>query len=670
MLALRNPDEFTAGEIHKHRDAWSSIARAADNFEQIMEWVNDGVSISQHFQPYRGTFKGTAYDSPTPPSKVFTNNPTCRDFVDFISKTITDRLQTGAISTAGRVGIDPPPFIVMPITIEPNKPRMCIDMRYLNLWITDIPFRLDKLVEVTRYLKQDDHHYKCDDKSGYDHVLVRVDDRKYCGFQWAGHWYINNTLPFGWKLSAYVYHTLGYTITSYARMLGVPCLQYIDDRHGGPLRMTKTGRENHNEWSNLELAEAGAYILLKLCINAGYFIALSKSVLKPTRSLVLLGLIVDSVKMTFAIPPQKKIRFLQILEDAIQRPMLPVTVVQKIMGKCISFSLAIPCARLYIRRMAEAVSKAQKSANYIIKIRGPLKAELDEWRTLLNNTGPFPWLDEKHGSLEAYTDASSYKWGAIFRPNSSQSVSIGDSWEEEWRDRPIIEKETEALTRALVALKSHVKNSRLDVFSDSATLMHAWNAGYPGSKSFRLNELLKGIFHLCVQNNVRLKIIHVRSKQNLADAPSRKLTMSDAKISDKVWRRLEYEFGPHSVDAMATLSNTKVEKFVAPFPQDRSVGTNFFHHNFHPEDRAYIYPPFSCTHAVIKHVIQERINSTVIISKPSNYPPYWPVVKQVAERVVKLADKGDIGVILAPSRDGYTPCETPCELYIASFNFL
>ena len=30
-------------------------------------------------------------------------------------------------------------FLVLPITIEPSKPRMCHDERYLNLWIRTIP---------------------------------------------------------------------------------------------------------------------------------------------------------------------------------------------------------------------------------------------------------------------------------------------------------------------------------------------------------------------------------------------------------------------------------------------------------------------------------------------------------------------------------------------------
>lgn len=69
-----------------------------------------------------------------------------------------------------------------------------------------------------------------DDKSGYDHVRVSERSKSYFGFQFGGWFFVYNTIPFGFKLSAYIYQKLGYFATAYCRRLGVPCLQYIDDR--------------------------------------------------------------------------------------------------------------------------------------------------------------------------------------------------------------------------------------------------------------------------------------------------------------------------------------------------------------------------------------------------------------------------------------------------------
>ena len=65
-----------------------------------------------------------------------------------------------------------PPSIVMPLSVEPSKPRLCQDQRYLNCWMRGMPFRLDSLIDVTRYVEKDHFQTKLDDKSGYDHVLM------------------------------------------------------------------------------------------------------------------------------------------------------------------------------------------------------------------------------------------------------------------------------------------------------------------------------------------------------------------------------------------------------------------------------------------------------------------------------------------------------------------
>ena len=86
-----------------------------------------------------------------------------------------------------------------------------------------------------------------------------------------------NTIPFGWKASAYLYHTIGMAATSYVRSLGVPCSQYIDDRHVGQLAPCQRPGKPAMEWSNFEYADAAAFFCPSILISLGYFIGLSKS---------------------------------------------------------------------------------------------------------------------------------------------------------------------------------------------------------------------------------------------------------------------------------------------------------------------------------------------------------------------------------------------------------
>ena len=99
------------------------------------------------------------------------------------------------------------PICIMFLTLEALKPRMCHDKRLLNLFIKDLSFKLDTLNMVPKLFQQDDVMIKTDDKSGYDHVLVAPDSRKFFGVIFNG-WVLQyNTLPFGFKGSCFVYQT-------------------------------------------------------------------------------------------------------------------------------------------------------------------------------------------------------------------------------------------------------------------------------------------------------------------------------------------------------------------------------------------------------------------------------------------------------------------------------
>ena len=239
--------------------------------------------------------------------RVFGNHGSCKKFASFIGNTILQRLSMGAVKVWGRVDHDEPPSVVLPLTVEPSKPRLCIDGRYVNLWMRDCPFSLDKLIDVRRYASRDSYLRKCDEKSGYDHVCLQRDSQRYFRFQWSGWWFVCTTLPFGWKESPYIYHTIGLAASSYLHSCGVPCSLYIDDRLNGEL-VTASG-----PWPVPHSEQLEVSLLIKL----GYTIGLSKSVLIPCKRLEYLGFIVDTAKQAFIIPPRKIALFMVLREEIL-----------------------------------------------------------------------------------------------------------------------------------------------------------------------------------------------------------------------------------------------------------------------------------------------------------------------------------------------------------------
>lgn len=166
-----------------------------------------------------------------------------------------------------------------PLTVEHSKRRLYHDQRFLNLWVADKPFQLDTLKEVPILVGRNNFMASVDEKSGYDHVKGSEWSRSFFGFQFGGWFFICNTIPFGFKLSANVYQKLCYFATDYCRRLSVPCLQYIDDR----LISEWQGQSLLADHTLLTLRSID--IVCQVLVRLWYFLALEKCVLIPTQVL-------------------------------------------------------------------------------------------------------------------------------------------------------------------------------------------------------------------------------------------------------------------------------------------------------------------------------------------------------------------------------------------------
>lgn len=127
-LPFRDPMSFRAGNVHRNISEWRLIC---DN-EEVLDWLENGVQVEKYFKHFKGNFKGVSYNSRIPPGCIFGNAKNCSNYVDLISETLISRLKQGSISLWGKVGDCDPPYLVMPLTVEPTKPRICHDERYLK----------------------------------------------------------------------------------------------------------------------------------------------------------------------------------------------------------------------------------------------------------------------------------------------------------------------------------------------------------------------------------------------------------------------------------------------------------------------------------------------------------------------------------------------------------
>ena len=337
-----------------------------------------------------------------------------------------------------KVGSVQPTHLFLPITVEPTKPRMCHDERFLNLWIKDLPLSLDYISGLPRFVFKSHFQTAFDDKSDYDHVKLSPDSFTFVGLEWKGWYFCYKTLPFGWKASAYVYHTVGLAATCHIRSLGVPCSQYIDDRHVGQLALRRDLQDSVR-WSNFQLAEAAAFIVCSVLVRLGYFIGLSKYVPVPQTRITFLGFLSDSILQASLIRQDKKIKFATLRDSILRCRTVSIKTLQRFAGKVTSFSLAVPAAQLYAREVYRAISLANRSSRPI-KVVGDLRSEIAHWRFLDSWSEHLLWMDERHLVVNVTSDASQYAWGGIVHNPSRPPLETRDIWREDVRDKPIAVK--------------------------------------------------------------------------------------------------------------------------------------------------------------------------------------------------------------------------------------
>ena len=222
------------------------------------------------------------------------------------------------------------------------------------------------------------------------------------------------------------------------RSLGVPCSQYIDDRHVGQLALRRDLQDSVR-WSNFQLAEAAAFIVCSVLVRLGYFIGLSKSVPVPQTRIRFLGFLSDSILQAFLIPQDKRIKFATLRDSILQCRTVSIKTLQRFAGKVTSFSLAVPAAQLYAREVYRAISLANRSSRPI-KVVGDLRSETAHWRFLDSWSEHLLWMDERHLVVNVTSDVSQYVWGGIVHNPSGPPLETRDIWREEVRDKPIAVK--------------------------------------------------------------------------------------------------------------------------------------------------------------------------------------------------------------------------------------
>ena len=112
---------------------------------------------------------------------------------------------------------------------------------------------------------------------------------------------------------------------------------------------------------NFALALAGIFLTIYILTSLAY-IGLVKSKLTPQKQVPYLGFVIDSELQAFTLLPLKKEKFLCLIKETLPHNTLDLFTLQRLSGKCMSLSLAVPGARLYVNEIKLAVFRVTRSS--------------------------------------------------------------------------------------------------------------------------------------------------------------------------------------------------------------------------------------------------------------------------------------------------------------------
>lgn len=317
---------------------------------------------------------------------------------------------------------------------------------------------------------------------------------------------------------------------------------------------------------------------IDLLTSLGFLIIWEKSVLLPSQSLEFLGLLIDSIALSLALPPGKVLSMLEMCRRSLLKGVVSLHDLSSLIG---SFSWAIPTipfAQALYRHLQRLYTYRSKSFNYdlsrYVSLSSSARDDIRWWVKNLSSSNGLCFL-KKDPDLVIYSDASLHGWGFVCDGVCSRGPWAGS-------DRLCHINELELLTAfyALKSLTAQSANLEINLILDNSTAVSYINKR-GGTRSRALSDISSSIVSWCESHNLSLTTTHLPSILNsVADEQSRtSLDASDWMLCRSTFRKLSAVWKTE-VDLFANKWNAQLPTFVSWMIQPDAFALNAFSLNW------------------------------------------------------------------------------------------
>ena len=539
-----------------------------------------------------------------PPASFCKNNKSFYDHKEFAYHELLRLESLGCIER-----VTEQPYITLPLSVVFSKKlRLVVDAsRHLNPFLKDRKIKLEDLNVSEQMLKQGDFQMTTDLDSGYWHVPLNDDMKKFVGVHFeldSGEklFWVWKVLFLGIKDAAWIFTKLLVPHKQYCRSHGIRMQIYMDDQKvlGSDFESCKAD----NDFANSALEKAGWTVKPEKCEG-------------PSQNLKFLGLMNDSVSMKYFVPEDKGNAICELIDDILQMKKVHIRILAKLMGK-IQFCIKAmgPAVKLLCRSSHYLISKA-KSWNSMIVLNDLAKQELSYllenfWN--LNGHPMRPSLSTSCIDVKISSDASD-KGFCVYEVCDGNDILL---------KRPFTDFESNLSSthRELLAFYDFYTSDKALVFKNSNVVHYTDNANCEtilsvGSRNVILQPLVLEIFLAWKSLNIKVDVVHLKRNDPIiefADFESRNFDLHDFSLDFDSFYLISSLFGEFEIDCFASSSNKKCVQYYSKFKDSSSSGTNFFAQKL-AKVNLFVFPPIHLIIPTLYHLQKFKSFGCLIVPK-------------------------------------------------------
>ena len=305
-------------------------------------------------------------------------------------------------------------LLLQSLTVAVSKKlRLALDLRHVNSFIKQNKFRYENLTFLSGILSEGDHFTTFDLSSGYHHIEIHPEHRKFLGFEWtfedeSTKYFQFCVLPFGLSSACYVFTKVLHPFTKRWRGIGIKAIIYTDDDIAASC--------------SFELAKTAGKLIKNDLVSAGFVINAEKSDFNPKTKGKWLGTIIDTIEMAFTVPSKQINKLLADIKNILMQNNLTPKKLAKITGQLSSMRLAIgPLVRLFTRNMYHEI-EIRVSAYEPKIITKETKDELEFWLNNIHIYNGYTFKPRALTTCLVFTDASDDGYGGFILKRLNKEV--------------------------------------------------------------------------------------------------------------------------------------------------------------------------------------------------------------------------------------------------------